>query len=190
MVGTWILHSLAVCLCESSPVCTSFCDSVHWRKKTEKYCTLIVYCWWTNLCTGWSAKFSTSQQSQYLNHTVTSSFYSSLIRIQNLFFHSPHPKVLPYNFPTKKTSATFTNGDHQGSHRFTGGSNHRGLTGQLVTVKMNNGQMWEGNFHACSCEGEKRWNRGSPRGWDILNMGRSSLIRLIEVLQKQLFYIY
>jgi len=28
------------------------------------------------------------------------------------------------------------------------------LTGQLVTVKMNNGQMWEGNFHACSCEGD------------------------------------
>jgi len=123
--------------------------------------------------------------------------YHCHIQFLLIFDQNPEPV---FSFPTsqgaslqlsnKKTSAAFTNGDHQGSHRFTGGSNHRGLTGQLVTVKMNNGQMWEGNFHACSCEGEKRWNRGSPRGWDILNMGRSSLIRLIEVLQKQVFYIY
>ena len=28
-----------------------------------------------------------------------------------------------------------------------------GLTGHIVTVKLNNGQIWEGNFHACSSEG-------------------------------------
>lgn len=103
--------SLAVCLCESSPVFTSFC-SLEKENREILYADRILL--WTNLCTGWSSKFPTSQQSQYLNHlnwcrilsrksiAVTSSFYSSLIRIQNLFFHSPHPKVLPYNFPTKK----------------------------------------------------------------------------------------
>eukprot|EP00435_Cladocopium_sp_Y103_P037989 s259_g10.t1 len=28
------------------------------------------------------------------------------------------------------------------------------LTGHIVTVKLNNGQIWEGNFHACSSEGD------------------------------------
>ena len=32
----------------------------------------------------------------------------------------------------------------------------QGLHGHLVTVKMNNGQMWEGNFHSCSSEGGNR----------------------------------
>lgn len=28
------------------------------------------------------------------------------------------------------------------------------LTGHIVTVKLNNGQIWEGNFHSCSSEGD------------------------------------
>eukprot|EP00438_Fugacium_kawagutii_P002030 Skav205087 [mRNA] locus=scaffold2214:11326:15308:+ [translate_table: standard] len=33
------------------------------------------------------------------------------------------------------------------------------LHGHMVTVKMTNGQIWEGNFHACESEGASTWNR-------------------------------
>lgn len=31
---------------------------------------------------------------------------------------------------------------------------YRGLRGHMVTVKMTNGETWEGRFHACESEGD------------------------------------